>query len=207
MSLNLLDIIKKRRSIREYLPREVSRDVLLRILDATRWAPSAHNAQPWRFVIIRERGLKREFAEAMADEWVKDMTRDEVPPETRESLAEASIKQFIHAPVLIVACVTMEDMDKYQDRRRRECEHVMAVQSLAAAIQNILLTAHSEGLGACWFCAPLFCQDIVRKVLKMPGDVEPQALVMLGYPSGKPSPPPRKRIEEIAHENYWGEEL
>lgn len=207
MSISLLDIIRRRRSIREYLSKEVSRDVLFRILEAARWAPSAHNSQPWRFIIIMERRLKREFAEAMADKWLSDMSKDDVPQETRESLVKASIEEFTHAPILIVACLTMRDMDKYQDERRQEYEHIMAVQSLAVAIQNILLAAYSEGLGACWFCAPLFCQSVVREVLKLPNDVEPQALLTLGHPSETPSPPPRMSIEEIAYGNHWGEWL
>jgi len=203
----LLDIIKSRRSIREYLSGKISKDILFRILEAARWAPSAHNAQPWRFIIIRKRGLKEELARAMADEWIKDMIKNGLPSETQKDLVETSIRRFTKAPVLIIACVTMEDMDKYPDLRRQEYEHIMAVQSLAAAIQNMLLMAHSEGLGACWFCAPLFCQEVVRKVLKIPDDVEPVALITLGYPSERASPPFRKPVEEIAYKNYWGERL
>ena len=171
MSPRILDLIKGRRSVRKYSSKEVPRDILFNILEAARWAPSAHNAQPWRFIVITERSLKRKLAEQMADEWIKDMTRDGVQRDTREKLAKASVKQFTDAPVLIVACVTMEDMDTYPDGRRMTYEHIMAAQSLAASIQNILLAAHSEGLGACWFCAPLFCQDVVRKVLRIPEGV------------------------------------
>jgi len=205
MSLRIFDLIKGRRSIRKYSLREIPRDVLFKILEAARWAPSAHNAQPWRFIVITERSLKRKLAEQMADEWTKDMTRNGVPRDTREKLAKASVKQFTDAPVLIVACLTMEDMDTYPDSRRMTYEHIMAVQSLAASIQNILLAAYSEGLGACWFCAPLFCKDAVRKVLGIPSNVEPQALITLGYPSEKPAPPPRKPLREIIYMNYWGE--
>jgi F420 biosynthesis protein FbiB-like protein len=204
MSFRIPGLIRGRRSVRKYSSKEVPRDILFNILEAARWAPSAHNAQPWRFIIITERSLKRKLAEHMADEWIKDMIRDGVPRDTREKLAEASIKQFTDAPVLIVACVTMEDMDKYPDGRRMTYERIMAVQSLAASIQNILLAAHSEGLGACWFCAPLFCQDAVRKVLRIPKGVEPQALITLGYPSEKPIPPPRKPLQKIVYMNYWG---
>ncbi len=203
----LLDIIKSRRSIREYLLRKVSKRILFRILEAARWAPSAHNAQPWRFIIIRKGDLKRKLAEAMASEWVKDLTRNGISLKTHKGLVKSSIERFTKAPVLIIACVTMQDMDKYSDIRRQEYEHIMAVQSLAAAIQNMLLMAHSEGLGACWFCAPLFCQDVVRKVLRIPDDVEPMALITLGYPSERPKSPFRKPIEEIAYKNYWGERL
>jgi F420 biosynthesis protein FbiB-like protein len=156
MSFRILDLIKGRRSVRKYSPKEVPRGILFKILEAARWAPSAHNAQPWRFIIITERSLKRKLAEHMADEWIKDMIRDGVPRDTREKLAEASIKQFTDAPVLIVACVTMEDMDKYPDGRRMTYERIMAVQSLAASIQNILLAAHSSGLGACWLTTKTF---------------------------------------------------
>ena len=204
MSPRILDLIKGRRSVRKYSSKEVPRDILFNILEAARWAPSAHNAQPWRFIIITERSLKRKLAEQMADEWIKNMTKDGVQLDTREKLAKASVKQFTDAPVLIVACVTMEGMNTYPDTWRMRCEHIMAVQSLAAAIQNILLAAHSEGLGACWFCAPLFCQDAVRKVLRIPEGVEPQALITLGYPSEKPAPPPRKLLQKIVYMNYWG---
>lgn len=109
--------------------------------------------------------------------------------------------------MLIIACLTMRSMDQYPDERRQRCEYILAVQSLAAAIQNMLLVAFSLGLGTCWFCAPLFSQDSVREILKIPEDIEPQALITLGYPSKWPIPPLRKPIREIAYKNYWGEEL
>jgi nitroreductase len=58
----------------------------------------------------------------------------------------------------------------------------MAIQSVAMAAQNLLLMAHVEGLGACWLCAPLFCQETVREALGLPDDYEPQGLIALGYP-------------------------
>ncbi len=79
--------------------------------------------------------------------------------------------------------LTRADMDRYPDARRSDAEYIMAVQSTAMATQNVLLAAHAEGLGACWMCAPLFCQEQVRTVLAMPDDWEPQALLTLGYPA------------------------
>jgi len=204
MSLNLLNIIKNRRSVKEYSSKEVSKEVLFRILEAVRWAPSAHNAQPWRFIVIRDSALKQRLAEDMASRWNQDMSKNGVPKEHRESLIKASVERFGNAPVVIVACLTMEDMDEYPDDRRKKIEYVMAVQSVAAAIENMLLAAHGEGLGSCWFCAPLFCPDIVRKTLKIPKHVDPQALITLGYPANKPNPPPRKPLEDVVHQDYWG---
>ncbi len=203
MSLNFLRVFRSRRSVKEYLPKEVSNEVLSRILEASRWAPSAHNAQPWRFIVMQDSALKQKLAKAMASRWHRDMNKNGVPKEQRESLIKASVERFENAPVIIIACLTMENMDKYPDDRRKKIEYVMAVQSVAAAIQNMLLAAYGEGLGSCWFCVPLFCQDVVRKILKIPQHVDPQALITLGYPVNKPTPLPRKPLEEIVHQNHW----
>ena len=204
MSLNLLNVLRSRRSVKEYLPKEASNEVLFQILEAGRWAPSAHNAQPWRFIIIQDSTTKQRLAKAMASRWDRDMSKNGVPKEQRESLIKASVERFENAPIIIIACLTMENMDEYPDDRRKKIEYVMAVQSVAAAIENMLLAAHDEGLGSCWFCAPLFCQDVVRKILKIPQHVDPQALITLGYPADRPTPPPRKALEEIVYQDFWG---
>ena len=200
----ITDLIKQRRSIRKYSPRKVERDILQEILEAAQWAPSAHNAQPWRFLILINETLKRNLAEAMANNWKADLTKDEVSVEVRRSIIAASVERFTYAPVLIVACLAMKDMVRYEDEVRQKCERDLAVQSLGAAIQNMLLTTHANNLGACWFCAPIFCKETVRKVLKIPDGVEPQALITLGYPAEKPRCPPRKRSEQYSYLSYWG---
>jgi F420 biosynthesis protein FbiB-like protein len=143
----------------------------------------------------------------MANAWIADMTEDGTASETRENTSKASVERFTRAPVLIVACVTMKDMIKYADEPRQRCERDLAVQSLGAAIQNMLLVAHSKNLGACWFCAPIFCKDTVRKVLKIPEDAEPQALIALGYPAEKPRAPYRKPLENYSYLDCWGKKL
>ena len=202
-----MDSIKKRRSIRKYSSRKVSIDVFRQVLEAAKWAPSAHNAQPWRFIVVIDASSKRELAEAMADVWVTDMTKNGTPSEARENQRKASAERFTNAPVLIVACLTTKDMVKYADESRQKSERDLAVQSLGAAIQNLLLAAHANGLGACWFCAPIFCKETVRRVLKVPDDVEPQALITLGYPAEKPHAPSRKPLEDYAYLDYWGKKL
>ena len=72
-------------------------------------------------------------------------------------------------------------MDRYPDSARADAERLMAIQSTAMAVQNLLLAATAEGLGACWMCAPLFCPDTVRAALALPDGWEPQALVTLGH--------------------------
>lgn len=194
--------IKVRRSVHRYLSKDVSDDVLWRVLDAARWAPSAHNAQPWRFIVIKDPAIKQKLAEAMAKEWDKDMDKDGVPLKDRNRLTRASIQQFTHPPILIIVCLTMKDMDMYLDKRRQKAEYVMAIQSVAAGIQNLLLAAHAEGLGTCWFCAPLFCPDSVRETLDIPQHIKPQALITLGHPVEKPEAPLRKPREKVVFKKY-----
>lgn len=203
MPSGALEIVMGRRSVRRYLSDPVPSDAVERVLEAARWAPSAHNAQPWRFVVLREQDAKRGLAEAMARAWERDLQEDGVPRDMREDLARTSVERFTSAPIVIVACMTMEEMDEYPDERRREAERAMAAQSAAAAIQNLLLAAHDEGLGACWFCAPLFCPDAVRGALGIPLEVEPQALITVGKPAEEPEPPPRKASESTVHYGRW----
>jgi coenzyme F420-0:L-glutamate ligase/coenzyme F420-1:gamma-L-glutamate ligase len=203
----VMDLIKRRRSIRKFSPRQIDVAVVREVLEAAQWAPSAHNAQPCRFIVLIDDALKRDLAEAMAAAWRADMTKDGLAVEVRENTAQDSVERFARAPVLVVACLTMKDMDKYADELRQRCERDLAVQSLGAAVQNMLLVAHSKGLGACWFSAPSFCKETVRKVLKMPKDVEPQALIALGYPAEKPRAPSRKPLHSYAYQDCWGGKL
>ena len=200
---NIMDLIKERRSIRSYSSRKVPISVLRQVLEAAGWAPSAHNAQPWRFIVLTDTPMKQKLAEAMADAWVADMIKDGVPSEACDNMRKASVERFTKAPVLIVACITMKDMKKYEDTKRQEIERALAVQSLGAAIQNLLLAAHAKGLGACWLCAPAFCKDTVKKALRIPEDFEPQALITLGFSAEKPTMPTRKPFEDVFHFNQF----
>jgi nitroreductase len=91
----------------------------------------------------------------------------------------------------------MEDMTRYTDKRRTEAEYLMAVQSVSAAIQNLLLVAHAEGLGSCWMCAPLFCRDVVKTILNLPKAFDPQAFIVMGGRDEEPVTPKRKPLKEV----------
>jgi F420 biosynthesis protein FbiB-like protein len=191
------DFVLSRRSVRSYNEKSVSREQIARILKAGMWAPSAHNAQPWRFYLLESTETKRQLAQAMGAVFRRDLVKDGETAETIELVVNESIERFSTAPILVLVCLSMDTMDVYSDDRRKQAEFVMGVQSVAAAVQNILLAAHAEELGACWFCAPLFCQGIVQETLKIPSDVYPQALIALGEPAESPLTPPRRRLEEI----------
>jgi F420 biosynthesis protein FbiB-like protein len=199
---HVLDAIKERRSIRKYLDHPVPKEAIEEFLAVAGWAPSAHNAQPWRFIVLADASVKRKLAEAMAESWAADMAEDglNVKPGNRE----VRVERFATAPVLILACLTMDGMRKFPDARRQHIERDSAIQSLGAALQSLLLAAHAKGFGACWFCAPAFCKETVRKVLKIPDDIEPQALVAIGYPAEKPPSPARKSLGDYCFKDEWG---
>ena len=98
----------------------------------------------------------------------------------------------------------MDGMRKFPDEKRQKSERDLAVQSLGAAMQSLLLAAHVKGLGACWFSAPSFCKETVKKVLGIPDEVEPEALIALGYPAEKPQVPPNKLLGDYCFVDEWG---
>ncbi len=96
-----------------------------------------------------------------------------------------------------MAFLTLEDMDTYPDERRSHAEELMAVQGVAMAVQNILIAAHTHGLGACWMCAPLFCQEEVGAALGAPQHWRAQALITLGTPASKGKPANRRPVADV----------
>ena len=202
---HVLDAIRERRSVRKYQARPVPQEAVEEVLVAAGWAPSAHNAQPWRFIVLADASVKRELAEAMAESWAADMAKDGLNIEADKR--KVRVERFVTAPVLILACLTMDGMNKFPDEKRQKSERDLAVQSLGAALQNMLLAAHAKGLGACWFSAPGFCKETVRKVLKIPDEIEPEALIAMGYPAEKPSVPPKNLLGDYCFKNKWGGSL
>ena len=202
---DLFDAIKQRRSVRKYLPPKVPSELVEEVLVTAGWAPSAHNSQPWRFIVLADDSVKQELAVAMADAWAADLTKDGTKVDAK--VHKERVKRFANAPVLILACSTMDGLRKFPDEKRQMYERDLAMQSLGAAMQNLLLTAHASGLGACWFCAPGFCKETVRKVLNIPEAVEPEALVIMGYPAETPSTPQKKPLREFCFVNEWGKKL
>ncbi|MGQ4914161.1 MAG: nitroreductase family protein [Candidatus Asgardarchaeia archaeon] len=189
--------LKTRRTIRKFLDRPVPKETIAKIIETATWAPSAHNRQPWFFVVITNSTTKRRLAEEMAKKYMADLKADGFPSRLIKSRVASSIKRITSAPVVIVPCLVKSLLDKYPDDERNMAEYIMGVQSVAAAIQTLLLAAYAEGLGTCWRCAPLFTKEIVRRVLSLPEDYEPQALIEMGYYKKRPVAPERKPLEEI----------
>ncbi|MCW3999611.1 MAG: nitroreductase family protein [Candidatus Bathyarchaeota archaeon] len=167
--MELEEAIMNRRSIRAYKNRELPADAMGRLIEAARHAPSAGNGQPWRFVVCVNAEIKHGL-----------------------SVAAFGQKCLEDASAVIVVCVDLKDAaGNYGERGLT----LYCYQDTAAAIENILLTAVSLGLGTCWIGA--FREDDVRRVIHAPSDMRPVALIPVGYPDESPLPRPRKPAEAI----------
>ncbi len=199
----ILSFISSRASAKVPGDGDVSFDEVIRALEVAISAPSAHNAQPWRFVIVKDSKVKEKLIEEMAVSWREDLRRDGLDEKIIDEIIRTSTERSMNASAIIVVCLTMENMHKYPDDRRNKCEYIMAVQSVAAAIENMLLAFHAMGISACWRCGALFAPEVVRKVLRLPNTFEPQAIVEVSR-GGISSKPPRKPLNEVACLNFWG---
>ncbi|MEM2913095.1 MAG: nitroreductase family protein [Candidatus Bathyarchaeia archaeon] len=173
--LDIFNLFKSRRSIRSFTSEDITNEDLEKILEAARWAPSAGNIQPWEFIIIRK-------------------------PETKREIAKAALNQtFIEeAPVVIVVCAN-EARSSWTYGSRGA--NLYCIQDTAAAIENILLATCALDLGACWVGA--FYEDEVRRILKIPRGLRPVAIIPMGHPAEKPSPPHKRALREMVHyENF-----
>ena len=165
--MSVLDTIRKRRSVRKYKGDPVPEDVLARVLEAARLAPSAKNIQPWKFIVVRDRATKRK-------------------------LAKASFEQYFmsDADVVIAACGFPEKAYPRQGRYMNSWPIDVAI-----AFEHLILQAAEEGLGTCWIGA--FDEAEVKAVLGVPEEARVLALTPLGRPDESPRERGRKLLEEI----------
>ena len=183
---DLHNFMRTRRSVRRFKSDPVPDSVIETILTTATFAPSAHNRQPWRFVVVANSFVRTKLADAMAHDFQRDLESDGIPLEKIQAQVKRSKDRIISAPVAILLCLDMSEMDRYPDKRRTKAEFRLTVQSVAAAGMQLLLAAHAEGLGAVWACWVLFAVETIQEVLELPKTWEPQALYFLGYPDGNP---------------------
>jgi F420 biosynthesis protein FbiB-like protein len=189
--------LRTRRSIRRFKTKPVPDSVLRDILHTATYAPSAHNRQPWRFIVLTDFPAKKHLSDAMAKEFQRDLEKDNLPPDEIKKRINKSRERITGAPVVIILCVDMSEMDEYPDTRRKKAEYIIATQSAANAGMQLLLAAHAEGLGGVWVCSPMFAQDTVQEALNISKMWEPQAMFLLGYPVEIPAFRGRKVLEEV----------
>ena len=162
--MDILETIKSRRSVRKFENIQVPEELLEKILEAGRWAPSGLNNQPWRFAVISDVSIREMFSQL-----------------THYSRIVASSQILI-----AVFLDTAVSYDRTKD-----------VQAVGACIQNMLLEAHSLGLGAVWLGEILKSREQISEILGLGKELELMAVIALGYPAESPKNSRRKELKSL----------
>jgi coenzyme F420-0:L-glutamate ligase/coenzyme F420-1:gamma-L-glutamate ligase len=192
MSTDLHNFLQTRRSVRRFIRRPVPAPVIKRILETATYAPSAHNLQPWRFIVVADLSARNRLGQALTDKMREDMSIEAAPASEIEARVTRSLNRLDEAPVVILLC-----RDVTAIRKDEQEEITMSIQSVAAAGLQLLLAAHAEGLGGNWICWPLYAQEAARAALELPDTWEPQAMFFLGYADGDAKEKVLKPLEEV----------
>ncbi|MFC1600581.1 nitroreductase family protein [Patescibacteria group bacterium] len=170
--MEIFEVIKKRHCVRKFKNRDVSDELIERILDAARMAPSAGNLQSWYFVVVRDDDTKKKLMKA------------------------AVFQKFIaKAPVVIVSCANTRRSSLAYGKRGRD---LYSVQDATIATQNMFLAVTALGLGACWVGA--FRESRVQEFLSLKKHIRPIAIMPIGYSAQKYKTKSRRPLEKISEE-------
>lgn len=169
--------INTRRSVRSFSKKDIPEITIKKLLELANAAPSAGNLQARDFIIVRNR-------------------------KTRQALADAALGQeFVaDAPVVVVVCGNLYRTGKHYGQRGMTLYYI---QDADAAVENLLLGIHNEGLGSCWVGA--FDERAVTEILKLPDEVRPLAIIPIGVPESKSesSKPDRIKLDKLLHYEKW----
>jgi len=177
--METFECIEKRRSIRKFLDIPVEWEKVGNILRAAQLAPSAGNMQGWKFIVVTDKDKKK-------------------------AVADAALGQFWmeHAPILIVVYAEPQKSKKFYGKRGEE---MYAMQDCSAALENMLLAATDQDLGACWISA--FEDGMLSRVLEAPENVEPQGIIAIGYPDEDPPAPAKYQLVDLVYLQTWGNKI
>jgi len=206
----VMKVINGRRSIRNYTKDKVSEEDLRLILESARQAPSGENAQPWRFIVVRDEKNKKflsdisrrgsgrrftgEFISKQMQERFKTLEDEEKKQAAFKKLTSGDVSAFVNESDVIIIVIGKKDVwDLPFDT--------------SAAIENMLLTVTALGLGACWLIAP--CIDVrdeavLNEHFKIPDDYKTISIISIGHPARIPNPRPRLPLEELVFNEEFG---
>jgi coenzyme F420-0:L-glutamate ligase / coenzyme F420-1:gamma-L-glutamate ligase len=193
LTTTLPQFLEARRSIRAFRPEPVPRADLDALVAAACIAPAPHHSRPWRWVVLDQEPARRQLGEAMGARWRVDLEGDGVDAARVDELVDASVTRLAAAPAALLGCLTWNGLDRYPDATRRQAEFGMALLSLGAAVENLMLAATDRGYASCWVAAPIFCPETARDALALATEWLPHALVLVGRPDpgyvGRERPP------------------
>ncbi|MFE2928720.1 coenzyme F420-0:L-glutamate ligase [Streptomyces goshikiensis] len=188
------EAVTQRRTVRAFTADPVDPGAVRRAVAAAVTAPAPHHTTPWRFVLLESASARLELLDAMRDAWVEDLRRD---GKSAESIAKRVRRgDFLReAPYLVVPCMVTDGSHDYGHARRDTAEREMFVVAMGAGVQNFLVALAGERLGSAWVSSTMFCRDVVRKVLDLPGDWDPMGAVAVGHAAGEPRERPARSAE------------
>ncbi len=173
--MEVKEAIKNRRSIRKYQDKDISDDLINELLEAARLAPSSHNAQPWKFIVVKDKEMK-------------------------EKLKENNVfkHQFVFEASMIIACCADPDLSvKPSELIFSDADmQGKAGRDLAFASQNLVLRATELGLGTCYI--GIVDRKKIKEILNIPEKYLLPYVIIAGYPAEEPRPTPRRGIDEIS---------
>ncbi len=205
--MDIFESIQERKSIRRFKQTTVPDEDINKVLDAARLAPSANNAQPWSFIVIRNRVVLNQMADA-----VRQMLDRMIPYAESEKQAQRLVAYkgtyytfFENAPVVIAVLMEANEAGTdrvlakmgYSPENIRRLRPLPGLQSVAAAIENMLLAIHALGYGSCWMTGPLVAQEAFESLLGYGKEKSMVALLPVGEPDENPPARPRKPLDDI----------
>ncbi len=175
--MELMEVIKSRRSIRRYEEKDVPDEVLNQLFEAVMWTPSWANTQCWELIVVKDRDTKEKLQETI-------------------SKGNPATKAMVSAPVVIALCGKLESAGYYHGQVTTKFGDWFMFD-LGLATQNLCLTAHNLGLGT--VIVGLFDHDRAKEILAVSPGYELVVLIPLGYPAKEPRAPKRREPGEFVH--------
>jgi nitroreductase len=195
--------IKERRSIRNFKAIMPKDEEIIQIIESAGYAPSPTNLQPWKFLIIKSESIKRKMVEAVQRKIGSRIQETKNTPSDELTDYCSYFTFFQNAPVIIVPLYKPYPSSVYaylmdeEEEEFLDMGNALGIMSASAATQNLLLAAHSLGLGGCWMHGPLWARAELREILGVKEPWEILAIVPIGVPAVIPKPPRRKRVRLI----------
>ena len=202
---SLLDLVKKRRSTYGYKPDPVPDELVDKIMEAARWAPSGANSQPWEFVVVRSKDLRERIVEFFKEQsdisYRIEMTRAQDRQFPRYRKPPTGTPGFAIAPVYIIACGDPRTKEAYPLKSKQDRGESNFYSSLASAFLYMHLAATSLGLGSQWVSASAqdLMQGRLKLLLEIPYELEIYDMMALGYPIAEAKPRHVRPKEDFVH--------
>jgi nitroreductase len=201
MDNRFMDVILSLRTVRNFKTDQIEDEKISLILKAATSAPSSGNTQPWEFIVVKDFQIKKKIKNIISSTWRNHVINrlNEMDDKTRRVYDDATqlVDNSEKIPVIIFACLDLRKASKSEESK---------FASIYPAVQNLLLAAHSIGLGTCLTthaCTPSRGEEDVKSILGVPEYVKITALIFLGYPEKILGPPKRHELSTVVHIDGW----